>query len=86
LSYLQLRRSFLEFLVLRSADGSNPTADRLRPLPPPAAVDHRQQTAALQVDQVAGHHDELAGDVDVQLLNACRILEVLPRDPLSEIS
>ena len=40
----------------------------------------RQQHLALDVDQRRRHHQELAGDVEVQLLHQVQVLEVLPGD------
>ena len=41
-----------------------------------------EQAAALEVDQVRRHDDELARDIDVQFLEGLQIFEVLLGDPL----
>ena len=41
----------------------------------------REQAAAFEINQIRRHYDELAGDVDLQLLESLEILEVLARDP-----
>src|SRR5262249_10560380 len=41
-----------------------------------------QQTAALQVNEVGRHHDEFAGQFDVQFFEGLKIFEVLAGDAL----
>ena len=40
----------------------------------------RQERSRLEVDQRRGHHQELAGDVEIELLHQLDVLEILLRD------
>ena len=43
----------------------------------------RQQAAAFQVNEIGRHHDEFAGNLDIQFFECLEIFEVLASDPLN---
>ena len=78
---VQLRRRFLEFLVFDQLPNQVPARIVLRRIFVRRLLIDRQEAAALQVNQIRRHDDELARDVDVQLLEGLEIFEVLAGDP-----
>ena len=82
LPHLQLRGGFLELLVFDQLPNQIPARIIFLRIFVRRLLIDRQQAAALQVNQVRRHDDELARDVDVQLLEGLQIFEVLARDPL----
>ena len=79
---LQLLRRFLELLVFDQLPNQFPARIIFVDIFLRRLLIDRQQAAALQVNQIRRHDDELAGDLDVQFLERLEIFEVLPRDAL----
>ena len=79
---LQLRGRFLELFVFDQLPDQIPARIFFIDILLRRLLIDREQAAAFQVNQVRRHDDELARDIDVQLLEGLQIFEVLLRDPL----
>src|SRR5437870_2086770 len=77
---VQLRSRFLELLVFDQLADQVPAWVVLFGILLRRLLIKWEQTAALEINQIGRHDDELARDVDLQFLESLEILEVLARD------
>src|SRR6266513_4635397 len=78
---VQLRGGFLEFFVFDQLADQVPARIVLLRVFLRRLLIEGKQAAALEINQIGRHHDELAGNIDLQFLESLEVFEVLPRDP-----
>src|SRR5258708_23159500 len=78
---MQLLRRFLELCVFDQLADQAPARIVLFGVFLRRLLIERKQATALEINEISRHHDELARDIDLQLLESLKVLEVLARDP-----
>ena len=81
LQRFQIVGGVLEFLVLHQLANQFPARILVIVIVIPLhLLLHRQQFLTLDIHQRAGHHQKLAGNLDVKLPHQVHVLDELPRD------